>query len=77
MTTFAYRFHPETRKDANDFSEHPLTDQQKQELAEMVRQGAKFYWIYFDGEWRRHERTNYAFVARVTGETVSWQDHAP
>jgi hypothetical protein len=71
-----YRFHPVTGEDANDFAGAGLTDEQKQGLAEMFRNGAQYYWHQMtDGaEWTKLERSNYQFIANVIDEDVEWID---
>jgi hypothetical protein len=78
----AYRIHPDTGEDANDFDTASFTTDERAELAREVRHGAKFYWIREDlfaenqgnGPWSKIERANYAFVANVMGQKVEWVD---
>jgi hypothetical protein len=76
-----WRFHPVTGADANDFTDElkGATPKQKQDLAEMVRQGAKFYWgLDRTAEgYQRIERSNVEFVLKVIGEVGEWIESAP
>jgi hypothetical protein len=73
MRVKCYRFHPDTGADANDIDTSQATEAERIELASLVRAGAKFYWhMEDDGVWARIERSNYAFVLRVTGQPVEW-----
>jgi len=69
-----YRFHPVTGIDANDLTVVG-NPEQREEIADMVRAGARFYWHkepITGGEWGRIERANYAFVKNMMGEPVEW-----
>lgn len=77
-----YRFHPKTGQDANEF-ELMLTVEQREELASMVRAGAKFYWQKTDeigigvvDGYTRVEKTNIEFVLKVTGANYQFFDTA-
>lgn len=74
MTTVkCYRFHPETGTDANDIDTSSASETERIQLADLVRAGARFYWhLENDGLWGRIERSNFAFVLRVTGQPVEW-----
>lgn len=79
-----FRFHPITHQDANDFQSQSsyltMPVEAKQELAKMIRSGAKFYWIKrednepsieFDIEgYTRVELNNYKFVVDMIGEKL-------
>lgn len=44
----------------------------------MLESGAQFYWLKdYDGEWTRVEKSNYAFVAYVTGIKLMYIEGAP
>jgi hypothetical protein len=61
-----YRFHPVTGVDAEDMRGEP--DEGKQEIAAMIRQGARLYWHLNDaGEYTRCEKANIGFVLKVMG----------
>lgn len=81
-----YRFHPITGQDANDLPLEMLTEEQRIEVAAMVRAGAKFYWDRIDaGEpgpadvqgYTRIEKANVLFVLRVTGLKYEFIDSRP
>jgi hypothetical protein len=73
-----YRYHPIDGRDAEDFSSElrTATAEQKQELASMIRHGARFYWNQTgdSGVWERVERANIEFVLKVTGRPYEFVD---
>ena len=73
-----YKFHPVTKTNADDIDTTGCTDSEKQELATMIRNGAKFYWHVDDaGNYYRVEYANIAFVIRVTGLKLEVFDSIP
>lgn len=81
-TVDLYRFHPITGKDANDINTFRMSDEQKAEVAAMIRAGACFYWQrakladhltdapgVVQG-YIRIEWNNFSFVAFATGLNV-------
>ena len=77
-----YRFHPVTGADANIFDMVGWTAEQKQEMAAMVRCGARFYWKK-EGQARRGdpgcytrvEKRNASFALTVAGIPHRFVDH--
>lgn len=61
------RYHPVTGADAEDLPPD-LSESDKIEIAEMRRNGAKFYWQEdTDDGWVRVELITISFIAKVTG----------
>jgi hypothetical protein len=77
-----WRFHPITGADANSIDTSQFTAQQKNELAEMVRAGARFYWEKRSPtsddpeEYGRVEYSNVKFVLDVMGMKYEFLDTA-
>lgn len=79
-----FRFHPVTKEDANDLPTEKLNIEQKQELAQMIRHGARFYWEPTSDEgpavvqgYSRIEYANVKFVLDVTGQSYEFVDTHP
>jgi hypothetical protein len=72
-----WRYHPVTGEDANDLEVEHLTPEQRQELAEMIRSGARFYWELRNGAYGRVERNNIEFVLRVIAIPYEFIDARP
>lgn len=74
-----YKFHPITKENADDIDTSILNDEQKQELALMVRNGAKFYWQENepgdDEKFSRVELQNISFVLTMTGVKIERIEH--
>ena len=78
-----WRFHPLTGEDANVFDTTQISEDQRAELAQMVRDGAKFYWATADeiglGTVQGYSRVEYAnikFVLDATGVRYEFLDTA-
>lgn len=68
-----YRYHPITHQDANIFDTEGLLDKEKIELAQMIRQGARFYWKKSIEGYSRCEFSNVKFaldVAKIPYEFI-------
>lgn len=72
-----YRFHPTTNADAEELEPEEfatLSEHERNELAKMRREGAKFFWCENeDGSFSRVEKANIAFVVNVSGLTLKVQ----
>lgn len=78
-----WRFHPVTGEDANVFDTTQLSEDQRAELAQMIRDGAKFYWNTADDngpdvvqDYGRVEYANIKFVLDATGVRYEFLDTA-
>ena len=77
-----WRFHPVTGEDANLFDTTQLSEDERAELAQMVRDGAKFYWEGgHNGPgtvqgYSRVEYSNVKFVLDMTGVKYEFLDTA-
>lgn len=79
-----YRFHPAIGMDANDIDIGNMTADQRAKLAEMIRNGAKFYWDKTDetgvgvvAGYVRVERSNIEFVLKALGAKYEFLETAP
>jgi hypothetical protein len=71
-----FKFHPHTGIDAEDFS--GFSDQHKQDAAEMMRKGCRFFWQSDTGEeYHRVELSNFKFVCDMTGVELEINSEPP
>lgn len=78
-----YRYHPDTKQDAEDFSDVPPdlfnTPENQKEMDTMRKNGATFWWTNYPegGEFHRVERINMEFIVKVAGAEAEWIDEKP